>query len=311
MLLCATCRPQDSLPVFIAGKSYRNSWLDLEKENLPRLDRSQIEKELDRQLADPVLRRLKDQPHEHDLLLDAIHEQRYPYARLDFLVKKLNNQGQEEQAIKFKKRLEKWLKEWKKQEKRGIDKQGHRLKERIKGFVIAFLFVGAAFFYELTEPDWSSYFVQAERLTIDYLKKEDTLKLIGLVHLDYPPDAPEEIFRLTQGHPALAQKICREMVAIANTNNRKTLTMTDLQNVLAHHIYVADNPVCVTFWKQFCHDPAMRETVKQVIKHKQPGDAKQLFRLKQHGFVIEEKDSYRMRVPIFTEWVTRFGDMID
>ncbi|MCI0471468.1 MAG: ATP-binding protein [Candidatus Aminicenantes bacterium] len=128
-LLCATSRPHNALPVFIAGKSFRNSWLDLQKENLPPLDRSQIEKELDRRLADPVRRRFKDQPHEHDLLVAAIHKKPYPYARLCFLVKKMNNQGAEGQPIKFKKRLKKWLNEKEKLERRGIDKQGHRLKQ--------------------------------------------------------------------------------------------------------------------------------------------------------------------------------------
>ncbi|MCI0471910.1 MAG: hypothetical protein L0Y73_09640, partial [Candidatus Aminicenantes bacterium] len=136
-LLCATSRPHSALPVFIAGKSFRNSWLDLEKESLPPLARSQIEKELGRRLADPVRRRFQEQSSEHDLVVAAIHEQPYPYARLDFLVKKLNNQVTEGQSIKFKKRLKRWLKEMKKLERRGIDKTGHRVKERIKGFLIA------------------------------------------------------------------------------------------------------------------------------------------------------------------------------
>jgi hypothetical protein len=49
-LLCTTCKVHNSLPVYIDKKSYRNSWLTLEIENLPALSLDQIPGELARQV---------------------------------------------------------------------------------------------------------------------------------------------------------------------------------------------------------------------------------------------------------------------
>ncbi len=176
---------------------------------------------------------------------------------------------------------------------------------------IVFLFVGAALFSELKDPHWSNYFVQAVRLRVDYLKKEDTLKLIAAAGLDYPPQVPEEIYRLTQGHPTLIQRICHEMVNTANTGNRKTMTEADLEEVLQKHIYSPQNGVCEVFWGQFCGEQIMKDTVRQIIEGKKPADKKSLFRLQEHGFIVEEKGVYRLRAPIFETWVSRFGDVVD
>lgn len=176
---------------------------------------------------------------------------------------------------------------------------------------IVFLFVGAALFTELKDPHWSNYFVQAAPLKVDYLKKEDTLKLIAVAPLVYPAEVTEEIFRLTQGHPALVQRICHEMVNIANTQHRKQMFASDLDQVLTSHIYRQQNGVVEVFWGQFCGEESMKTTVRQIIDGKQPTDKKSLFKLLEHGFVLPEKDYYKMRAPIFTEWVKRFGDVMD
>jgi hypothetical protein len=75
---------------------------------------------------------------------------------------------------------------------------------------IVFLFVGASLFSELKEPNWSNYFVQAVLLKVDYLKKDETLKLINVVNLEYPKKVMEKIYHLTQGQPTLVQRICHE-----------------------------------------------------------------------------------------------------
>lgn len=175
---------------------------------------------------------------------------------------------------------------------------------------IVFLFVGAALFYELKDPHWSNYFVQAIPLKVDYLKKEDTLKLIAVAHLEYPQEVPYEIYRLTQGHPRLVQHICHEMVTIANTQNRKQMTAQDLDQVLASHIYQPQNFLTQLFWGQFCAGETMKTTVRQIINRKQPTDEKSLFKLVEHGFVLRDGDSYKMRVPIFEEWLKRFNEVI-
>ena len=83
---------------------------------------------------------------------------------------------------------------------------------------------------------WSNYFVQAVLLKVDYLKKDETFKLINAVNLEYPWEILERIYHLTRGHPTLVQRICHEMVNIANTRHRKKMTMKDLEEILEKHI---------------------------------------------------------------------------
>ncbi len=175
---------------------------------------------------------------------------------------------------------------------------------------IVFLFVGTYLFYELKNPDWSNYFVQAVLLKVDYLEREDTFRLIRVAQLDYPQEVLEEIYRLTQGHPALLQKICYEMVNIANTNNRKRMTGSDLEEILRDYIFIPQNGVTDVFWQQFCKEDKTRTTVRQVIDGKEPIDKKSLFPLLEHGFVVKQDGRFKMRVPIFETWVNRFGDYL-
>jgi hypothetical protein len=175
---------------------------------------------------------------------------------------------------------------------------------------IVFLFVGASLFSELKEPNWSNYFVQAVLLKVDYLKKDETFKLINVVNLEYPKEVTEEIYHLTQGHPTLVQRICHEMVNIANTQHRKKMTMKDLEEILEKHIYSPQNGVTEVFWGQFCQAETMKTTVQQIINGETPTDKKSLFRLQEHGFIVKEKDHYKMRVPIFENWVKEFGEVV-
>ena len=71
---------------------------------------------------------------------------------------------------------------------------------------VVFLFVGAALFSELKDPNWSEYFVQAQRFRVDYLSQEESICLITEpVSLLYPRVISQQMFELTQGHPALLQ----------------------------------------------------------------------------------------------------------
>jgi hypothetical protein len=175
---------------------------------------------------------------------------------------------------------------------------------------IVFLFVGTALFTELHKPDWSNFFVQAVLLKVDYLEKQETFKLIGVANLEYPHDLLENIFDLTRGHPTLTQRICQEMVNIANTRNRKTMTVQDLEEILEKNIYRPQNGVCEIFWNQFCQEEARKATVNQIINGETPTDKKSLFALHEHGFILKENERFEMRVPIFEEWVKRFGDVV-
>lgn len=74
-------------------------------------------------------------------------------------------------------------------------------------------------------------------------------------------------------------------------------------------IYIYDNSVTDIFWTQNCNQAIDKEIVWAVIEQRaMPPNARQrLRRLIEYGFILEEGNSYRMRVPIFETWVKRFG----
>ena len=117
--------------------------------------------------------------------------------------------------------------------------QGRRLLGAIRSFTqhqtqVCLLFAGATPFSELRNPDWAEFFVQAVRLRVDYLSRPNSLRLITepVPSIRYPPDVPERLFELTQGHPALLQSLCKALVDIANRDERRAMTMADLDEAL-------------------------------------------------------------------------------
>lgn len=136
-LLCPTCKPHNSLPVFIGGESCGNSWLTLEKELLPDLTRDQVLAELEKQFDEHGRMWLQCNPSDKELLLDSIMEQSFPYSRLSFLVKKFTRQTEEEAELPFKRRLNRWQEEFDKLNHTGLDKRLHGIKTRAEGVVAA------------------------------------------------------------------------------------------------------------------------------------------------------------------------------
>ncbi|MCB9285072.1 MAG: ATP-binding protein [Lewinellaceae bacterium] len=175
---------------------------------------------------------------------------------------------------------------------------------------VAFLFTGAALFSELENPLWSNYFVHAIRLHVGYLNEADTHQLITApvpdFGLEYRDGLPQTIRRLTEGHPALIQMICRELVATANHGDRRHVDQADLDAVLKAHILIEDNGVFSVFWNQFCAAMTMKETVRAILRGQMPTDKVSLQKLLRHEFVVEGNGGYRLRAPLFEQWVRRF-----
>lgn len=128
-LLCTTCRPHNSLIFFISGETDRNSWLTLELEHLPGLTAKQIRDEFERRLEEtPYNQWMSRSPGEYKMMEGVIHGEEFPYARLEFLSKRLIRQTPEETGIDFEKRLEKWLDESEEEHKNSFRKKLHGLK---------------------------------------------------------------------------------------------------------------------------------------------------------------------------------------
>jgi AAA+ ATPase superfamily predicted ATPase len=175
---------------------------------------------------------------------------------------------------------------------------------------IVFLFVGSAFFSELKKPNWNEYFVQAKRFRIDYLSQSESIRLITepVKALKYPDKISQQMYEITQGHPALLQELCERMVDIANKEGKKKMTQMDLDSVVNEMSHDRDHGPVSVFWTQFCNEEACKETVKQILKQQPITDLQHAYRLEEHRFIINNKGDWQLRVPLFEKWLQRFAD---
>lgn len=173
---------------------------------------------------------------------------------------------------------------------------------------VVLLFAGADFLSELRSPNWGEYFVQAERLLVDYLNRTDSFKLINLVGLKYPEELLEKMYQETQGHPCLLQKICREIVTIVNKQGRESRAVTeaDYQAALKQALLMPDDGVVNLFWNQFCENRGLKPTVRQILNGEQPTDERAILVLEDHQFIVAEEGKWRLRVPLFELWLRRY-----
>jgi hypothetical protein len=176
---------------------------------------------------------------------------------------------------------------------------------------VCLMFAGAQPFSELLRPDWAGFFVQVVHLRVDYLDRASALRLITepVPNLPYPTEVPARLYELTQGHPALLQRLCKELVDIANANGRRDMTMADLDEALRRGID-SDTAAMVIFWKQFCADPACRKCIEDVLagdeRARKPGKEAARHRLSRDGYIIERKGRWHIRVPLFEDWLQTY-----
>jgi hypothetical protein len=180
---------------------------------------------------------------------------------------------------------------------------------------ITFLFAGAAFFNELENPNWNEYFVSFEKLTVDYLSKENCLKLISFAKLDIDNNVRDDIYDLTQGHPELVQMICMEIIRIANINNSPKIHNAQLQNAINNCILQPQNGIIDVFWTQFCKSNKMKEVVLKIANAdndiinnpKSTEDQNNIRKLLNHSYIVKNNSKHSIRIPLFEQWLKIFG----
>ena len=177
---------------------------------------------------------------------------------------------------------------------------------------VIFLFTGAAYFDEITEPDWSKYFVNVKPMEVKYLSFEKTLQLIKHPTPDFPiqydSGVAEYIYDQTQGHPALTQEICYHIVDLANQHNKNQITLEDLNWVIEEKVVIENNSPMRRFWAGFCYTEVLKDTVRKVIKKEPLTDKFAVKRLLRHGFLIKDEDGYRLCAPLFEQYVRLVDD---
>lgn len=197
-------------------------------------------------------------------------------------------------------------------------KEGGQLLAAMRNFTqhqgkVVFLFIGQYIFADLKNPNWSEYLVQAERIRIDYLSEMDARLLMNHPRPDFELEFDDiildKIIHLTQGHPSLLHEIGSELFNLCSQRKTAQITQELLQEVLDTKILDRSNNTIEIFWSQFCHAPRYKEAVLAIIASGVCEDKPVVLRLKDYGFIVEkEPQRYKMRVPIFEEWVNRNKD---
>jgi hypothetical protein len=100
------------------------------------------------------------------------------------------------------------------------------------------------------------------------------------------------------------------MVDIANTENKKHMSQADLDAVVQEVSNERETSAILIFWKDFCADPACKHTVKQILNGETVEPNQHLYRLEEHGFIVEQNGRWQMRVPLFTLWLKRFAERV-
>ena len=109
-LVVSTQQPHRGSYVFIDGKAYSNSWLNLKMKPMPPLTDTQVKVELGKRLSDHYFQWLYNHPNERSQIEKKIRETPNTYQMLVFLAEQLNAKADEE--IKFDERLNKWQKKY-------------------------------------------------------------------------------------------------------------------------------------------------------------------------------------------------------
>lgn len=181
---------------------------------------------------------------------------------------------------------------------------------------VILLFAGLLDFNDLKAPDWTGIFVQRERIRVDYLSTADAKDLIEHpvpnFPITYTPEVVDEIVHLTQGQPALLQEIGSYLFNQASQQQEPHITMSSLQECIRREILVRGNQVMEVFWTGFCADPRYKKAVHEIINTGQCADRPVVLRLEDYGFIVKQAGGgYKMRVPLFEEWVKEFADFYE
>ncbi|OJJ20969.1 hypothetical protein BKI52_10360 [marine bacterium AO1-C] len=127
-LVVHTQQPHRGSFVFVEGKAYSNSWLNLKMEPMPPLTDIQVQLELRKRLSDDYFTWLYANPHERSQVERKIQETPHTYQMLCFLAEQLNSRADEE--LRFDKRLDKWQKRYDLETKTSALKKAENAKNK-------------------------------------------------------------------------------------------------------------------------------------------------------------------------------------
>jgi len=142
-------------------------------------------------------------------------------------------------------------------------------------------------------------------LPVDYLKPESAKRLITEpVDLIYPTEVIDYMLQITQGHPALLQMLCRHLVAIANTEVRKNITLANVKQVIEHNIIQPHTYAIEAFWTEFCPQHNCQTAIKQILNNQPIIDKVSKLKLENYGYLTP--NGKKLRLPLLEMWLREY-----
>ena len=138
-LLCATTKPHENSSIYIGGRDFGTSWLELQGEGLRDLDIENVEIELDRQLTNSDLWKNTDADTKK-MYLNEIFAEKNNYEFLCYVAKQFQLQNSTDIAtLSVEEKIKRWRKEFEDlQPTKTAAKQARALRKGVKGWWIRF-----------------------------------------------------------------------------------------------------------------------------------------------------------------------------
>ena len=188
---------------------------------------------------------------------------------------------------------------------------------------LALIFAGLHQLQEMGHHYRNAFFGQAEHVRVDYLKKDDAMRLITQPSedfaLEYSPELREELYRRTFGQPYLLQRLCWELVDAWNDRFLKlgektprTIEMADLEYLDSETFFQSTHYYFDGVWshrtpeeQSFLRDLAIQDGPLTRAKIETMGQLEILERLKRHDVVLERQGHVDFAAEFLRDWVAK------
>jgi hypothetical protein len=163
---------------------------------------------------------------------------------------------------------------------------------------------------------WSQLANRMEFRHLMYLDQDEAIELIEHpitnFELHYQAQATQRILELTQGHPALIQAMCREIVAIKNTQDLKSrfsVTIDDVELSIPK-VIEAGQMIFAIFdqkveedGKRFLRHLAKQKTLISIDEFVDTESGEDMIaRLERLELIEKVDDEYRFKIELFLRW---------
>jgi uncharacterized protein len=186
---------------------------------------------------------------------------------------------------------------------------------------LALLFCGTETPAELG-ADWTSAFVNVQRLKVSFLREEEARHLVlhpvsGFPGKDiFGEEVVDKVIEVTGCHPFLVQAMCEALIDILNDEVRYPTKVEDIPVAVSRvleswYTYFQDIWQRTTTEQRTCLfamnglGKANLQEIMELCGLDEPGIRQTLQKLQERDLVLLENGTYRISTPIFAAWVER------